>query len=300
MEVEMISKRKVCAGARLLVLSALVLAAGFSAAARAGGLAGSFTDPVGDANGAPDITAVAVSDTAATGAIQFTLTASGLQGETFLLVILDTDKNAGTGQSGNDYALYADDSNWDVMRWDGADWKPLPDSPTLGFSRSGDTLTWRLNKSELGGTSGFAFAAVSALVSGGEMTAADRAPDGGTWAYELSTVPPPPPPAPPVVVVKPVIGAAIVTPAKPSAGQRVTVSFPVKRSDTGQALTSGKMICDPSVAGKVLPHAEHFTGGFAKLSFLVPKSAKGKLLKVKVTIKLGTQSTTRIASYRVR
>ena len=59
------------------------------------------------------------------------------------------------------------------------------------------------------------------------------------------------------------------------------------------------MICDPSVAGKVLPHSELFKGGQARLSFAVPRSAKGKALKVKVTIKLGTQSTTKIASFRI-
>jgi hypothetical protein len=73
----------------------------------------------------------------------------------------------------------------------------------------------------------------------------------------------------------------------------------VTRNDTGAALTTGKMICDPSVNGKVLSHTESFKGATAKLSFLIPKTMKGRQLAVKVTIKVGTQSTTRVVTYRI-
>lgn len=51
----------------------------------------------------------------------------------------------------------------------------------------------------------------------------------------------------------PVIGKPVSTPAQAVAGKRFAVVFEVKRSDTGAMLTKGKIICDPSVAGKVLP-----------------------------------------------
>ena len=47
----------------------------------------------------------------------------------------------------------------------------------------------------------------------------------------------------------------------PPAGKRFTVSFRVTRSDTGKPLTLGKMICDPSIAGKAIAHAESFRPG---------------------------------------
>jgi hypothetical protein len=97
-----------------------------------------------------------------------------------------------------------------------------------------------------------------------------------------------------------VIGAPVVTPRVAVAGRRMTVTFPVVRSDNGRPLMSGTMSCDPSIAGKVIKHAESFKAGKARLSFLVPKTAKGKLLKVKVTIKAQTKYATKIASYRVR
>ena len=99
---------------------------------------------------------------------------------------------------------------------------------------------------------------------------------------------------------KPVIGKPVATPPQPAAGERFTISFRVTRSDTGARLTRGRMICDPSVAGRLIRHAESFKGGTARLSFVVPAKAAGKLLKVKVTIRTGAQSATKVAAFRVR
>jgi hypothetical protein len=51
------------------------------------------------------------------------------------------------------------------------------------------------------------------------------------------------------------IGAPVATPAYPQAGKRFTVVFPVTRIDNGAPLTAAKMVCDPSVSGKVIVHA---------------------------------------------
>ncbi len=98
---------------------------------------------------------------------------------------------------------------------------------------------------------------------------------------------------------KPVIGQPVTVPAQPVAGKPFTVSFRVTRSDTGATLTSGRMICDPSVAGTVIRHAESFKGGTARLAFVVPANAAGKVLKVKVTIKAGDQAATKVAPFRI-
>jgi hypothetical protein len=99
---------------------------------------------------------------------------------------------------------------------------------------------------------------------------------------------------------KPVIGKPIASPARPVAGKPFTVSFKVTRSDTRTPLLRGTMICDPSVAGKVIRHAESFRAGTARLSFVVPADAQSKLLKVKVTIKAGGKSATRVATFGVQ
>jgi hypothetical protein len=103
----------------------------------------------------------------------------------------------------------------------------------------------------------------------------------------------------PVGTVKPVIGAPVTVPARPRAGRPFVVSFKVTRSDTGAPLMRGRMICDPSVAGRTIQHVESFKAGTARLSFVVPASVAGKLLKVKVTIATAGRSATRVATFHV-
>ena len=99
---------------------------------------------------------------------------------------------------------------------------------------------------------------------------------------------------------KPVIGKPVTAPARPVAGKAFAVFFAVTRSDTGARMTSGRMICDPSVTGKVIQHKESFRGGTASLAFVIPANAGGKLLKVKVTIKAAGSSASRIANFRIQ
>jgi hypothetical protein len=111
---------------------------------------------------------------------------------------------------------------------------------------------------------------------------------------------PPAPPAPaPAAVEAPVINTPLTLPALPKAGKMFTVSFPITSSLTGQKLTIGTMICDPQVKGRIIRHDEHFTNGKATLRFLIPATAKGKLLKVHLTMVLGNQSITRVTTFVV-
>ena len=54
------------------------------------------------------------------------------------------------------------------------------------------------------------------------------------------------------------------------------------------------------MAGKPLKHIESFKAGKARLSFVVPKTAKGKLLKITIAIAASGQTTTRLYTARVR
>lgn len=290
------------------------LAAGGSAATHANAVttgSRTFTDGTGDVQGrAPDVTTVVVGDNPATGTITVTVTALGygsMAADSYPLVkvYVNADKNPSTGsmnQGGTEYALACardpEGSGWWIARWDGGKYVDAPESATMSFTRSGDTMTWTVNKSDIGVSTGMSFYVWSSTWNADDtQTGEDVAPDDGFWTYDLSPVAPPPPPS--AQALKPVIGAPVVAPAKPLAGKQFTITFPVTRSDNGAVLTQGTMICDPSVAGKVLPHSERFKAGKARLSFAVPRAAKGKPLKVKVTIKLGTQSSTRIAAFRI-
>jgi len=100
--------------------------------------------------------------------------------------------------------------------------------------------------------------------------------------------------------VTPQIAVPSATPRVPVAGMAFTVSHVVTVGDTGLLLTSGRMICDPSINGTALVHAESFTGGLAALHFMIPKNTQGKLLKVHVTIKLGDRTAVRDSYFRIQ
>jgi hypothetical protein len=97
---------------------------------------------------------------------------------------------------------------------------------------------------------------------------------------------------------RPLIAKPVASP-RPRAGKPVLVTFAVTRSDTGAPLRNGKMICDPSVSGKLLAHVERFTNGRASVRFTIPKTAKGRLLEVRLTVQVGTEAATRLGSFPI-
>jgi hypothetical protein len=256
-----------------------------------------FTDPAGDASGAADLTNVVVSGDASTGTISFTVTASGLEpavadgSDRAVEILLNTDRNNATGSaSGNEFELYfwnnsTDPANasWDIERWNGSAYEEVALSPTMHAGRNGDQFAFQINTTDLGGATSFSlFAATETFDANGDPLGHDVAPDGSLrWVYSIAG-----PTQTMTTFLTPVIGKPLVVPSQLKAGKRVTVSFPVTGSQAGKTspLTSGKMVCDPSLAGKVITHQESFRNGLARLSFLVPKTAKGKTLKVKLTI----------------
>jgi hypothetical protein len=260
----------------------------------------SWTDPAGDAaGGAPDLTAVQVSNDEA-GRITLDVTVPMVT-DTAVIVFLDTDLNGRyTDATGRVIAgLTLQPGIIVPMVMDGLG-DPVSIA-SLQMSATATTVEVSFLKTDVGIDSGFAFWIATAtdaqMVGEGP---GDEMPDTGMFTYTLTTPPPPTttPAAP--LVVKPIIGKPVTTPKVATAGKRFTVKFVVTRSDTGTRMTTGKMICDPKVAGKVLRHAESFQQGIAKLSFVIPKTAKGKALKVKVTIKSGTSSTTKVTTFRVK
>lgn len=272
-----------------------------------------YTDPSGDGGPGTDITNLTVRNDTSSGAISIqVVSASPVVANHAIAIYIDSDRNQSTGRSGDEYWMFGGPLvGTGFFAWNGSAWaEPNP----AGFSVAqvgGNVSEFRFNKADIGNVSGFNFVAISISIDPPKINFWDAAPDNGYYSYDLSTPPPatttpttptPTTPAPltPPAVVKPVIGKPVASPKAAVAGRRMTVTFPVTRSDTGAPLATGKMICDPSVAGRVLPHAESFKAGNARLAFLVPSTAKGKQLKVKVTIRTATQSATRVAMYHVK
>jgi hypothetical protein len=277
------------AAAVLVALAVAALVAGGAGAAPA-----TFTDPAGDSGGAPDITNVAVSDNGS-GAITVSVTVGSLPPLSGVAVFLNTDKNDSTGSSsGSEVRLEVvqdtSDWAWDMYKWAGSDWQEMAQSTTQHFSRSGNVFTWTLGSADLGPSNGFTFWATSLLTdAGGNLVARDDAPDGGDWVYDL----------PAAAAIVPAIGKPLAVPAVPRAGKLLSLSFPVTRADTGAALTGETVSVQTSIAGKPVTRTTSLAGGAEHVNILVPKSAKRKVLRVKVTATLGTKTTTRTVTYVV-
>ena len=316
---------------------ALLLGA-MTTAASAGTM--TYNDPAGDAQGGPDVTTVTINGDPATSTIKiavtvpgyFPATADGLERDVF--VSLDTDRSFATGDpdDGTEYSLGAwNDASgrwWDISRWNGSKWESIPESPTMSFTRTGDVITWTVNSSDMGGATGFRFYALSGIwnVTDEKWTARDEAPDGtGWWDFSLAgtTQESPPSTAPRVALL---VSAPETTPKRPLAGKPFTVTFLARfqkeqeitsidlatgETKTGMAVTwtpvpRGRIVGTASVGGKAIARGATFKTGDARLSFVVPKTAKGKMLQVKVKVTATekdsgkTLSARKTATFRVR
>jgi len=261
-----------------------------------------FSDSLGEVAGAPDIGRVTVSLDGQVLTIEAQVASMPeVTSEGMFAFALNTDSNLATGSIlGADYVVSTDLKTLQggVLHWNGSDYVQAekvadPSRSLLG----GGSVGLVFNLANFGSPKHIEF---SVFVSRGpaESGLIDMAPDAGLWAFDTTPTPTPTPtPAP--AVVKPVFGTVTTAPAKPVAGKKFVFTLAVNRSDTGAPLTTGRMVCDPSVAGVVIKHAESFTAGKARLTLLVPKTAKGKLLKVKVKIVNGAQSATKIVAYKV-
>lgn len=101
-------------------------------------------------------------------------------------VFLDTDRNAGTGDpSGADYLLSDAGPRPDVMhlaKWSGSSWNYSTAQTTLHWPGWFTGATAQVNRSDIGGTTGFNFWIVTA-----SNDTPDYAPDAGLphWSYSV-------------------------------------------------------------------------------------------------------------------
>ena len=126
----------------------------------------------------------------------------------------------------------------------------------------------------------------------------DPTPTDNTLVLKANTPAPvaPPVPTPPTLkaaAVKSVFGIPLERPRAPTAGKRFTLTLPVKHGDTD------KLLATALLAGRRVRHSTTFAGGTARLSLLLPKTAKGKLLKLQLTATTVGQVVNRTFTYRV-
>jgi hypothetical protein len=123
----------------------------------------------------------------------------------------------------------------------------------------------------------------------------DIAPDGlAPWVYT--------PTAPkPVVTITPVIGVAVNSAPKLVGGKAFVVTFPVTQAETGGPLKAAgaTVVVHPYLGTTVVPHTESFAAGKVKMTFTAPKTAKGKTVTVRLTVKVGSKQASKAVNLKV-
>jgi hypothetical protein len=241
---------------RILLLGAVLALLLFGASGA--GAANTFTDPQGDAvGGAADITQVVVSNDF-DGRVTFALTIADrttFTADDFLLVLMNTDKDATTGVSGVDFALRIRADGVSLLRASGATFVAAPQT-TLHAAAGNKTVT--INRSELGETTGFTFLVISRL--GSNNAAEDDAPDSRA-PYDLE--------------LKPVLDSLVAhfSPTKPKHGKPFRLAGTTLRVEDG-SIVKGTITCVAKLNGKRLA---------GRCSWRIPANARGKRLVVTLT-----------------
>ncbi|MGE5273788.1 MAG: hypothetical protein ACM3QU_08525 [Verrucomicrobiota bacterium] len=255
-----------------------------------------FTDSVNEDAQAPDIQSVGVSNDDA-GNITFSINISNrpaLTPDMFLIVFLDTDSNANTGDVdslGAEYVIQLVPGAVDLFQWNGSDYVPASSQTSLTYVYGTAGATIHISAADLNKTKAFNFGVIA--VSGVTFDAAgspnfdnihrDLAPDPGHgfWAYQVLT--------------KLVLTAtAFTTSPKPAkAGRPFSVSLAATENDTGGPVQSGTVACTATLGGRRVVALRHVVAnGVASCVWRIPKTAKGKTIRGTITLTVqGTRLT---------
>jgi hypothetical protein len=273
-----------------LPLAGLAAAVALVAAPSASSL-GQYADAAGDNGTAGDITALAVSSDAS-GQIFFRITGNGLSTSatngTYL--VIDADANPATGDPdvmGAEYYFYVDDGTYWFARWDGADWVDTTyDSVRVSGGSRGVTIS--VNRSELGNTGELNF---WARTFDDDTRQSDDAPDDGMFNYSLqlqgvhivSAIVQTTPAAGPRAGKR--FGLTVAGLKLPPDGRTVSISDPKPESSSCKATLGGRAVVGTG------------TGGCA---WRLPKTGRGKTLKVIVTVVYQGTAASFPYSFKVR
>ena len=295
-------KARFILGAALLCAALAALpAAALGSARHSSSNSQSYPDSIGEDPNAPDITSVDVSNDDA-GLITFKVNISNrpaLTQDMLVLIFLDTDENATTGDSqsfGSDYVIQLVPGEADLFKWNGTDFVGAPSQTTLVYSYATTGATIQINASELGRTKGFnfgvnVFSGITTDASGNpDFTNAhvDTAPDPGHgfFTYQVLTK----------LILKQTAFSTAPSPAR--AGKRFSASLGASENDTNGPVTKATIACVATVGGKRLPATHSLANGVASCYWKLPKTARGKLLHGAVTVTV--QGTKLVKSFAVR
>jgi hypothetical protein len=255
----------------------------------------SFPDPSGDQEAAPDLTSVRVTD-AKDGWISFAISTPNyatLPPESVLLVAIDRDNRASTGDGGADALITTVAGEIRLERWDrqGEEWIADPLPTRARVRNSGNVITVGIHRSELENASRFGFGVTAAELNvlADAVVGIDFAPDNGSfWRYTLTNK----------ATLRLLAAAPVGTPKAPRAGKPFTITLPVRRSDTSRGITGGTVTCNVIADGARVRATGRVDAGRARCSLAVPKGAR--TIRGSMTVRSGGAAVTARFSFKVR
>ncbi len=268
----------------LIVVSVVALAAAAPVGARLTADHVSLPDAVGD--GDPDITKITAGSNGS-GGLTFIVdigNRSELGDDEYVQVFIDSDHNRATGAQpiGVDFALQMDREDVALFHWDGASFVAVPNSSTYGYIYSG--FRFGVRQSDIGATAG-AISYYAKTLSGEKK---DEAPDGQIADVQLSTTP-----------LRLTVSQFAATKTV-KVGKRYTAAMRALRNDLEETTSAGIVTCSAKLGKKTLKVDAVFPEDIAGCIGTAPKAAKGKMLKLTVSLELDGVRVSRTASVKVR
>jgi hypothetical protein len=286
----------------VLLLAAAVVALPTSALARsetATANSQTFTDSTGeDPNGA-DVTSIVVSNDDP-GLITFKINISNrpaLTADMFMLLYLDTDQQASTGDTkafGADYLIELDPGSVNLFKWNGSDYTAAPSQTSVTYTYDSTGATIHASAADLGGTKAFNFGldaatGVTTDASGNadfSKVHDDFAPDlgHGFFSYQVLTK----------LVLS--VQSFTTSPKTAKSGKTFAANLAATENDTTGPVQAGTVACSATVGTKHLSATAHrVANGIATCSWSLPRTAKGKTLHG--TVSLTVKGTTVVRSF---
>lgn len=257
--------------------NALVQRAAHPAGAATG--SASYSDPAADATlGGLDVTNVTVANNDQPNlhfSIPFPAVAT-LPTDVLIDVFFDTDLNPGTGGGGSGaesaIEIVGSTNTIGFYRWNGSAFLQISAPSLKGNFVQG--LSIDILASEIGAGSAFNFWIVTLRLSGGNYANTDRAPNSGSWRYNVVIgSPPPPPPTQKLKVTK-------WDPEVPRAGEVFATGLKVVDPATNKVVSKGDVACDAQLGGRALRGRGYYSfdyGGYL-CNWTIPRTAAGKTL----------------------
>jgi hypothetical protein len=237
---------------------------------------GVYADPAGDSGSAGDITGINVTGDEASGQLIFTINGTNLiyGADHFAALAIDSDANPLTGNPGwvgADYLFGFGADGYSFAHWTGSEWDWDTPYTTVHVHYAYSGVTVSVNRSEIGNTTEFNFAAEAADFANERF---DNAPDDGTFNYSLD--------ADGVDIVS--VDVQTVPVSGPKAGKSFVLTptslrLPPDGRDIPAVPQPESYSCKATLNGKSIVGSG--TGG---CTWRMPKKARGETLKVVLTV----------------